>query len=130
MGSHFTNDDLVKETDMRNHYTCTKYVDAGGYMTIYMKPRPNAPVVWGKVVMKVKKAGTISTWIKYYNERGKLKRTMKYQRVRKMGGRTFPTRMVLQPANAPSERTVVTFHKMKFNKSIPNRLFTLRGLKR
>lgn len=130
MGSHFTNDDLVKETDMRKHYTCTKYTDAGGYLTIWMKPRPNAPVVWGKVVMKVKKAGTISSWIKYYNERGKLKRTMKFERVRTMGGRTFPTRMVLQPANAPSERTVVTFHKMKFNTSIPNRMFTLRGLKR
>ncbi len=130
MGSHFTNDDLVKETDMRKHYTCTKYTDAGGYMTIWMKPRPNAPVVWGKVVMKVKKKGTISAWVKYYNERGKLKRTMKFQRVRTMGGRTFPTRMVLQPADAPSERTVVTYHKMKFNTSIPNRMFTLRGLKR
>ena len=130
MGSHFTNDDLVKETDMRKHYTCTKYVDAGGYMTIYMKPRPNAPVVWGKVVMKVKKAGTISLWTKFYDERGKLKRTMKFQSVRTMGGRTFPTRMVLQPADSPSERTVVTFHKMKFNTSISNGMFTLRGLKR
>jgi outer membrane lipoprotein-sorting protein len=130
MGSHFTNDDLVKETDMRKHYTCTKYTDAGGYMTIWMKPRPNAPVVWGKVVMKVKKAGTLSEWIRYYDERGKLKRTMKFERVRTMGGRTFPTRMVLQPADAPSERTVVTYHKMKFDVGIPSRMFTLQGLKR
>ncbi len=130
MGSHFTNDDLVKETDMRRHYTCSRYREEAGYLTIWMKPRPNAPVVWGMVVMKLKKAGTISMWIKYYDERGKLKRTMRFERVRTMGGRTFPTRMVLQPADAPSERTVVTYHKMRFNARIPSSLFTLRGLKR
>ena len=61
---------------------------------------------------------------------GKLKRTMRFEDVRNMGGRTIPTRMVLQPADAPSERTVVSFHRMQFNIGIPNRTFTLQGLKR
>jgi len=130
MGSHFTNDDLVKESDMRKHYTCLKSSDDGTYLTITVKPKPNAPVVWGRVAMKIKKAGTIPVWTKYYDERGRLKRTMYFRRVRKMGGRTFPTQMVLQPADAPSERTVVTFHKMKFDVGISNRTFTLQGLKR
>lgn len=130
MGSHFTNDDLVKETDLRKHYTCVRYVEAGGHMTITLRPRPNAPVVWGKVIMKIKVAGTLPVWSKYYDERGKLKRTMRFEAVKTMGGRTFPTRMVLQPADAPSERTVVTYHRMKFDIRLPNRLFTLQGLKR
>jgi outer membrane lipoprotein-sorting protein len=130
MGSHFTNDDLVKETDYRKHYTCSGYKEQGGYLTVTMKPRPNAPVVWGKVAMRIKVQGTIPQWARYYDERGKLKRTMRFEAVKEMGGRTMPTRMVLQPADAPSERTVVTFHKMKFDVSVPDRLFTLQGLKR
>ncbi len=130
MGSHFTNDDLVKETDFRKHYTCSAFQESGGYMTITMRPRPNAPVVWGKVIMKIKVAGTIPVWSQYYDERGKLKRTMRFEAVKTMGGRTFPTRMVLQPADAPSERTVVTYHRMRFDVNLPNRLFTLQGLKR
>jgi outer membrane lipoprotein-sorting protein len=130
MGSHITNDDLVKETDLRKHYTCIRYQSSGDYMVVTMKPKPNAPVVWGKMVMKLKKTGPIPVWTKFYNERGRLARTMRFENVRSMGGRTIPTRMVLQPANAPSERTVLTFHSMRFNISIPNRLFTLQGLKR
>ena len=130
MGSHFTNDDLVKETDMRKHYTCDKYEAHGDYFVITTRPRPNAPVVWGKVIMKVHKTTAMPVWNKFYDERGKLKRTMRFENVRNMGGRTIPTRMVLQPADAPSERTVVTFHKMHYDVGVPNSLFTLRGLKR
>jgi outer membrane lipoprotein-sorting protein len=130
MGSHFTNDDLVKESDMRKHYTCTAYHADGNTFVITVKPKPNAPVVWGKVVMKVEKGTAIPQWTRYYDERGRLKRTMRFENVQTMGGRTFPTRMVLQPADAPSERTVVTFHHMKFNIPLSDDLFTLQGLKR
>lgn len=130
MGSHFTNDDLVKETDYRKHYTCSGFVEAGGTMTITMRPKPSAPVIWGKVVMKIRVAGTIPLYSKYYDERGRLKRTMRFENVRRMGGRLIPTRMVLQPADAPSERTVVIYRKMRFNVHLPSRLFTLQGLKR
>ncbi|MFH2009683.1 MAG: outer membrane lipoprotein-sorting protein [bacterium] len=129
MGSHFTNDDLVKETDMRKHYTCTAYKESGGFMIITTKPRPNAPVVWGKVLMKVRKSDSMPFWTKYYDERGSLKRTMRFEAIKQMGGRVIPTRMVLQPADSPSERTVVSFHNMHYNISIPNRTFTLQGLK-
>lgn len=130
MGSHFTNDDLVKETDMRKHYTCTGHTEEGDALVISTKPRPNAPVVWGKVVMKIKKGSAIPIWTRYYDERGTLKRTMRFENVQTMGGRTFPTRMVLQPADAPSERTEVTYHHMKFDLALSDSLFTLQGLKR
>ena len=130
MGSHFTNDDLVKETDIRKHYTCMKHKKMGGYMVVYAKPKPNAPVVWGKVIYKVRISDAMPVYTKYYNERGKLDRTLKFSHVRKMGGRKVPTRMVMQPARSPSEKTVVTYHKIRFNVKIGNRTFTLQGLKR
>jgi len=130
MGSHFTNDDLVKETDVRKHYDCAAFEDDGKYLTVTMRPKPDAPVVWGKVVAKVRKRDTMPLWFRYYDERGALKRTMRYERVRKMGGRRIPTRMVLQPEDAPSERTVVTYNRVRFNVPLGDRTFTLQGLKR
>ena len=105
MGSHFTNDDLVKETDLRKHYTCTAAYDEGDTWVVTLTPRADAPVVWGKLVMAVAKKGPLPRWARYYDERGTLNRTMTYEQVKPMGGRTIPTVMRLQPADAPSERT-------------------------
>ena len=130
MGSHFTNDDLVKETDIRKHYTCKKHRKVGKHIVVEAAPRPNAPVVWGKVVFKIRASDAMPIETKYYNERGKLDRTLSFSKIKKMGGREIPTMMVMQPADSPSERTVVTYNNLRFNVSIPNRTFTLQGLKR
>jgi outer membrane lipoprotein-sorting protein len=130
MGSHFTNDDLVKETDFRVHYACQSHREEGGQVVVTATPRANAPVVWGKQVIRIVKATAIPVSTEYYDERGTLKRTMRFEDVRSMGGRTLPARMVLQPADAPSERTVVTYSRMRFDVAIPDATFTLQGLKR
>ena len=130
MGSYFTNDDLVKETDIRKHYTCLSFSEDNNAYVVTVRPKPNAPVVWGKVVSKVIKDGPYMLWSRYYDERGKLKRTMTFKKVRTVQGRKLPTRIELQPADAPSERTVVAYHKIKFDVPIAADTFTLRGLKR
>ena len=130
MGSHFTNDDLVKETEFKQHYKCMSHKVWGDYVVVTAEPKPKAPVVWGKVVFKVRKTDSMPVYFKYYNERGKLERTLKFRDVRKMGGRKIPTKMIMQPADSPSERTVLRYQKVRFNVSVPDRLFTLQGLKR
>jgi outer membrane lipoprotein-sorting protein len=129
MGSHFTNDDLVKETDLRRHYDCAGAQDLGEHYVVTLTPRPDAPVVWGKLLMKIRKEGPIPVWSRYYDERGELKRTLRFERVRTFGPRRIPTRLVLQPADAPSERTVVTYRKIRFDVPLAERTFTLQGLK-
>ena len=130
MGSHFTNDDLVKETDIRTHYTCEAFKEDEKTYEVTLRPRANAPVVWGKVVMSVRKKGPMPLWTRYYDERDKLKRTMTFENSKKMGGREVPTRLVLQPADAPSERTELVYHSITFDVPIRSGTFTLRGLKR
>lgn len=130
MGSHFTNDDLVKETDLRRHYSCESQRKEGRSVIVTLRPRPNAPVVWGKLLMKIDTRGPLPQWAKYYDERGHLKRTLFYQDVKQLGGRRVPTRLLLQPADAPSERTELLYHALEFDIDIPASTFTLRGLKR
>ncbi|PKN44494.1 MAG: outer membrane lipoprotein-sorting protein [Deltaproteobacteria bacterium HGW-Deltaproteobacteria-17] len=128
MGSHFTNDDLVKETQLYIHYECLSRTDEKDTITVSLAPKPNAPVVWGKIVMKIRRADSIPQSAQYYSDKGVLKRTMTFDRVQKMDGRTIPTRMILTVAGK-NESTEVVYDKVRFDVAIPERLFTLRGLK-
>ncbi|PKN27409.1 MAG: outer membrane lipoprotein-sorting protein [Deltaproteobacteria bacterium HGW-Deltaproteobacteria-22] len=128
MGSHFTNDDLVKETQLYIHYECLSRSDGKDSITVSLAPKPNAPVVWGKIVMKIRRADSIPESAQYYSDKGVLKRTMTFDRIQKMDGRSIPTRMTLTVAGK-NESTEVVYDKVRFDVAIPDRMFTLRGLK-
>ncbi len=129
MGSHFTNDDLVKETELYKHYTCVSEKYSGDMAVITIKPKPNAPVVWDSIVMHIRKADSIPVKFLYYGSKGHLMRTMEFHDIRVMDGRTVPTRMLLRPADKPSEYTEVRYVKIRFNVAIPGKYFSLQGLK-
>ena len=74
MGSDFTNDDLVRESSLEkdyNHKLLTEEI-LEGYecYKIELIPKPDAPVVWGKILMWVSKEEF--HWLKaeYYDEDG------------------------------------------------------------
>ncbi|MGM0596330.1 MAG: outer membrane lipoprotein-sorting protein [Myxococcota bacterium] len=129
MGSHVTNDDLVKETQLQKHYTCHSSKSDKTFHVVTLKPKPSAPVVWGKIVMKIRKQDNIPVSSKYYSEKNKLERTMKFSDIREIDGRKIPAKMRLSPAGK-NEYTEIYYKKIRFNVSIPGRYFTIRGLKR
>ena len=57
MGSHFSNDDLVKSSRLADDYTATLQAKPGqngsSNYVIALVPHPDAPVVWGKVVVTI-----------------------------------------------------------------------------
>ncbi len=129
MGSHFTNDDLVKETEMDRQYTCVSRADRGDRILVKVRPLPNAAVIWSSVELTITKKGWLPVKIAYYGRGHQLKRTMTFSDVRLMDGRRIPTRFRLQPAGK-SEYTEIIYHKIRFHVAIPNRYFSLRGLTR
>lgn len=134
MGSHFTNDDLVKESRMADDYTfriaSTPDQEPVGTWVIESTPKPDAPVVWGKVMVAVRAADEMPLEVKYFDEQGELARTMTFSDVKAMGGRTFPTRMTLTVADKPGEFTEVSYDEMAFDVALPPETFTLQALKR
>ena len=54
MGSHFSNDDLVKSNRLADEFTYEKESVVDGVYTIVCTAKPDAAVVWGKVVVKVR----------------------------------------------------------------------------
>ncbi len=133
MGSHFTNDDLVKESRMADDYsfelTFEGKKDDQEVLEVTCHPNPDAAVVWGKVVVTVRTEDQMPTMIRYFDEDLDLTRTMKFEDFKIMGGRLIPAKMIIQPTNKPTESTIVEYHEMEFNIEFDSNIFSLRSLK-
>jgi len=133
MGSHFTNDDLVKESSYEEDYTSSITFngerEGRGIYEVTALPREDAVVVWGKVVMEIEKERLIPIRALYYDEDGDLAREMRFEDPRPVGDRIVPLRLVLTPSDKPGESTTVTYESIRFDVKIPGGLFSLRGLR-
>ena len=133
MGSHFSNDDLVKESRMAQDYefaiTSRPADNPEGLYIVECTPLPDAPVVWGKVVVKVRGEDLLTTEITYWDEKGELKRTMQFLDIKELGGRNMPSKMLLLPADKPDEYTEVIYEALDFDAEVPESTFTLQSLK-
>lgn len=132
MGSHFTNDDLVKESRMIDDYDIAIGYegDRGGTAVweFVLTPKPTAAVVWGRIVEQVRKDDLMPTWARYYDERGTLMRTMTFSDFRTFGGRLVPTVMVVRPEDKPAERTTIRYRDLAFDVPLSSAFFSLRNL--
>ncbi|MDH3223420.1 MAG: outer membrane lipoprotein-sorting protein [Gemmatimonadota bacterium] len=137
MGSHFTNDDLVRESRLIEDYDIiisfegVREGGAGDGQDVWeftMTPKPEAPVIWGKIVQEVRKADRMPTWARYYDEDGELVRQMSFSGYREMGGRLVPRTMTVEPSDS-DERTVVTYHELTFDLGLSQDFFSLRNLR-
>ncbi len=133
MGSHFTNDDLVKESRMIDDYDITIGFDGDRagvpVWEFVLKPKPEAAVVWGKIVEQVRKADLMPTWGRYYDEDGKLQRTLTFAEYRRMGGRLVPALLRVEPADKPGESTTLHYSQLEFDLGLDRDFFSLRNLR-
>ncbi len=133
MGSHFTNDDLVKESRLIEDYEITLAYegDRDGVVVweFDLVPRPEAPVVWGRIAYQVRKADTMPTWARYFDEEGELVRTMTFFDYRELGGRLVPATMRVVPEDKPGEYTEVRYSELEFDIELDEEFFSLRRLR-
>lgn len=134
MGSHFTNDDLVKESRMSEDYdsevTFEGSRDGNNVYELTLLPKPEAPVVWGRIEITVIQETLIPTRSLYYDEDGELSRTMTFDEVKTLGGRLVPTVLVLVPADKPEEKTVITYDSLELGLGLKPDFFSRSTLTR
>ena len=85
-------------------------------------------MVWGRVVLWVRKADFLPAREEFYDERGTLVRVMTLSEVRVLGGRAIPTRWELRPAAKPGNRTTIVMKSALYDAPIPDEIFTQRNL--
>ena len=132
MGSHFTNDDLVKESRIIEDYDIVISFegarDGDEVWEFTLTPKPEAPVIWGRIEQAIRKRDRMPLWARYYDEDGTLSRTITFSDFGPMGGRTVPARTIIEPADG-DERTVVTYLELEFDIDVDEGFFSLRNLR-
>lgn len=134
MGSDFTNDDLVKESSIVHDYTQTLLAQEkeAGFEAykIELKPKPEAAVVWDRIVEWIRVGDYVPLKAEYFNQREQLIRTFIFTDIKKMSDRTIPTRFELIEEKKPGRKTVLVLEEVVFDKHIPKSVFTLQNLRR
>jgi len=128
MGSHITNDDLVKSSHIEEEFTFRLLEENPEYWLIEAVPRPEAAVVWGKIVYRLRKQPRVPEWIDYYDEEQAKVREIRFEDVRKIGSRSVPLKMTVTPLNKPGEQTVLHYRELVFGVPVDADFFNLRSL--
>jgi outer membrane lipoprotein-sorting protein len=134
MGSDFTNDDIVKESSIVEDYTHSiagkENVDGHQCYKIQLTPKPDAAVVWGKIIYYAREADYLPVREEFYNQHNVLKKLMTCSNFKMMHDRVIPTRYKMKTVKKKNRYTVMNISNIKFNVNIPSRIFTLQHLKR
>ena len=131
MGSDFSNNDLSKaETlvrDYRHTHLSTESVDGHQVHTIEARPIPGAPVVWGKLVLKVRD-DRIVVQQSFFDERGQLVKEMRVTGIQMMSGKLFPQTWTMTRADAADQYTELQYHQVAFGRKLRDDFFSLANL--
>ena len=134
MGSHLTNDDLVKESRLAEDYdpriSFRGIRDGRDIIEFTLEPHRDAAVVWGRIVMVVTAKDHLPILATYYDEDNVLARTITFSEIKNMGGRLLPTVLKVVPADKPGEHTELVYETMRFDLNLPDSLFSLLQLRR
>jgi outer membrane lipoprotein-sorting protein len=131
MGSDFSYNDLSKSTDILTLYTHRLLAteQAGGHTlwTIEATPKPGAPVVWGKVALKIRDDDVLMEET-FFDQDGRPARRMTTDKVGPLGNRLYPLTMTMHPLDQPAQWTRIETLDGRFNLPVPAYLFTLSSL--
>ena len=132
MGSHFTNDDLVKQSRMVKDYDFSISFegirDGIDIVEITCIPKKNAAVVWGKVEVVVYRENFIPLRLIYYDEDLNLSRKLEFSNIQILDNKKIPLQMQMISEDEPGESTTVQWKEIKFDLTISDDFFSLRKL--
>lgn len=133
MGTDFTNDDLVKEssvvTDYNHSFLGDTVIDKRDCYIIQMIPKPEAAIVWSKLIVCIDKKDFLELHTRFYDEDGKIVNIMNAYDVKMMDGRLIPTRFEMIPMDKKNQKTEMRYKAIQFNRAIPDGFFTSEKMK-
>lgn len=137
-GSDFTYEDIVKADSIVKDYThklLSKKKEEG--RTVYRieaLPKPDAPVVWGKVITDVAlyddDQAVVPLLEEDYSERGELIRTITLSDIKRLGGRRVPARLECLPATKKGQRTTLQYQDLQFDVPLKDDFFNYQRLQK
>ncbi|CAI8301397.1 MAG: Uncharacterised protein [Flavobacteriaceae bacterium] len=134
MGSDFTNDDLVKESSVLFDYT-NKIIGDTLLLglpccIIELLPKPDAPVVWGKIKLFIDLENYLQLATEFYDEDGYLINKMKVSEIKTFGNRVLPSLLTMTSVEEKGQRTILRYKSIDFNTGIMEDFFTKENMKK
>jgi len=134
MGSDFTNDDLVRESstveDYEHRVVQEDVVDGRSAWLIELIPKPETPIVWGKVLIWVDQEEYFQLRVENYDQRDELANRIEFQDLKMMDQRLVPSKMILTPSDRPDQRTILIYNDLQFDIEIEQSFFTQQNMRR
>ena len=140
-GSDFTYEDIVKSDSIAKDYEyriVSKRHEPGEARTVYTLeclPKPDAPVVWGKVMLEVAVyddgESVLALSEKDYSERGELIRTITLSDIKPMAGqKRLPTKLECRPEKKKGQRTILHYTFLEFGLPLTDEFFSYQRLQK
>ncbi len=129
MGSHITNDDLVKANHIDEDYDLRLLEETETHYVVECLPKAEAAVVWGKIVYQVLKSPRVPERVDYYDEEMIRVREIHFDDVQQIGDRIVPLRLTVLPLEKPEEKTILHYRELVYDLLLDETFFSLRNLK-
>lgn len=131
-GSDFSYNDLAKTDQIVTDYSHTlgpvEESDGHRVYTVACMPKPAAPVVWGKVELRIRDDHVLltETW---FDQAMQPVRRLDTLQVAPLDGRAYPVKMRMKVLDKPDQWTEITTTRGRFDIELPAYLFTLSNLR-
>lgn len=134
MGSHFTNDDLVRESSYQKDYDARLgWVSEGGtrLVGLTLTPKPGAPVVYTRIEFRLEPGTLVPLRADYFDGDTRV-RQMNFSKVRDVAGKAVPHMLQLIPLDEKhtGEQTTLEYDSLETGVAVDSQLFSKQGLRR
>lgn len=134
MGTDFTNDDLVKQSSLVTDYTHKllkeETIEGRDCYLVELLPKPDAAVVWGKIMMWVDKTEFMQMKVAFYDEDDYLISYMLGKDVKMIGDKMLPTVLEMVPVEEEGHKTVMRYSELKFDVDVSDSFFSTQNMKK
>ncbi len=130
MGSDITNDDMAKQSSIVDDYIANILDKNATTASIQLRPKENAAVVWGKIILQINTTTYTMKKGTYYDEDDKVVRTITYSDVKKYNHYYLPTKWLIQSNNNKQNYTQLLIEDAQYDTNISDVYFTKNALKR
>jgi len=133
MGTDFSNDDLVKESsvliDYNHSFLRDTLIANRDCYRVLLLPKPEAAVVWGKLIVSIDKKDYLELNTLFYDEDGELVNIMNAYDIKVMDNRLIPTRVEMIPTDKKNHKTELIYKQVLYNRPIDNSFFSIQKMK-
>ncbi len=127
MGSDFSNNDLAKTDSVLHDYehTLEEVTEQDGHkvFTVASVPKPEAPVVWGMIKLRIRDDDVLLAE-EFYDEDMELVKAMTCSDIGQVDGQLFPFSWKMAKAGAVDEYTLIEYQEISFKETLPSSIFS------